>query len=255
MNKNKILCLCLIVILGLSLYGCKKDNKEPNNNQTVVEKATYDENETAMLFSKFGTCSSGYKLDFGEKNELKYSDLPDTFKNNLLFNYLKHNKKVESNKEDNIVTPDSPKTESFAKSDLESAIKNVFGDVEYGFSTSFDLGDYSFNLDENTKKYNSERNEALGCGNTKLDGYDVNSIYVENNKLYVNVIYYRYEYLMNSEGYAFVYYGTKDDKRFENPEYYFLQNNQEHFYRYLFVFVPKGKVYVFDHVELIDTDL
>ena len=253
-NKKIIISILFVIVLSLSIYGCDKKNQTtptPKPSENKTEKATYDENETIAYFSNFGSCSSGYGLSFQGKKTLNYSDLPSTIVNNTLYNYLKYSKKVESNNVlINETTEDNPKISKFSKSDLEAAIKHLYGNVEYDMSSTLELGDYSFQYD-GSKDFVYENTSIVSCGNKKLDAYSVNSIYEEDNKLYVNIIYYNQEYKMNNKGYTRVIYGTNDNEKFENPDYYFLNNHQEHFLRYLFVFVPNNGIYVFDHVELI----
>ena len=252
MKRNKLIfSILFIIVLSLSIYGCDKKNPpKPNDNQTI--KAVYDENETIAYFSNFGSCSMGYKLDFQGRKSLYYADLPADFINNTLYNYLKYSKKIDSNNVlINETSEDNPQIDKFTRTNLEAAFKHIYGSASYEMPNSFDLGDYSFDYDNGNKQYVYKKSQIVACGNKKLDAYSVNSIYEEDNKLYVNVLYYNYEFKMNDKGYTRVYYGTKDNEQFENPDYYFLNDNQEHFLRYLFVFVPHNGIYVFDHVELV----
>ena len=77
-------------------------------------------------------------------------------------------------------------------------------------------------------------------------------MYEEANQLIVNILYYKYEYAMKGESYNLIYYGTKDNESFKNPEDLFVESHVEHFKKYKFVFVPSNNTYVFDYVELAE---
>ena len=192
--KKTIISILLVVCLSIILYGC---NNESGGNSNPSEKATYDEETVKSYFTNFGQCAVGYKFDFKNQKELVSYDVPKVFKNNMIYNYLKYKGKITSNKDKDIMSEQDPKIDSFTKKDLEEAVSVIFGMENYDILDTFDLGDYSFEYDSSKKKYTATRTKQYGCGDEKLAGYSVNSVYVENNNLLVNVLYYDYEYQIN----------------------------------------------------------
>ena len=261
-NVLKAIISCLFIfIVCVSLYGCKKN---PNQNIPPVKNETNETtetpqvieyenaNETNAVFSKFGLCATGYELNINNNEKLEYSSLPKVFVNNTLYNYLNYNNMVKSNKVEGIITENNPKTDSFTKSDLEKAIENVYGDVIYDFGDTFDLGDYKFTYNRGSDTYTSTIKKQYACGNIKLNGYNINSIYINNYKeLRVNIYYYKYKFEVNDNGYKTIFYGTKNDKTFEKPDYTFINQHPENFINYEFVFKSVGDSYVFDYIEVI----
>ena len=232
---------CFIIILVMiSLFVINED-----------KKVNYSEGEIKSYFSSFGQCATGYKLDFGDDKVLRYNGLPKEFINNTIFNYLKYSGKVESNKDNNMIKENDPKIESFTKKDLKKAIKYIYGNVEYDLSEDFDLGDYSFSYDN---KYISIRKEEPNCINKKIDGYDIDNIKLEDDKLYVDILFYNYEMETKDKTcFRIIQYGTKDNEQFiNNNNSNFIKEHKEHFLKYRFVFKKDRKSYIFDYVEEID---
>ena len=87
----------------------------------------------------------------------------------------------------------------------------------------------------------------------KYNGYVVNSVALENNKLNIDILFYNYELQVGEKGcFIFTYYATKDDEKYTGKTSDLVKEHQEHFQKYRFVFVPYKSTYVFDHVELVN---
>ena len=243
-NKTNIIVVSMIFVLLVSfvVYNLN-DNK----------KLIYDEDEINTLFSNFGQCASGYELLFNNKGNLEFKDLTKEFINNTLYNYLNYYGKIDSNKSIEVMSKSNPKIDSFTKDDLEDAVKSIYGDVDYKINDTFDLGDYKFNYNTDEKKYISIRESQINCKNNEYDGYIVNSINVEDDKLNVEIIYYKYKLEVNEKGcFRMVYFGTKDSEQFtNNNDPNIVKDNKDHFLVYKFVFVPDKNKYVFNHIERV----
>ncbi len=263
MNKKYLITILLLLVLSITFYGCKNNEKptpQPQPQPTPVENKTdntdinvnYNEETIKSFFTSFGQCNTGYKLTFGEDKTIKYDALPKEFVNNTLYNYLVFAKKITSNNN----------TDSFTKTDLETAVKVIYGNVKYEMDNNFNLGDYSFTFDNASGKYSYTKNDKVGCGDKLLAGYSINAVFkpvydskdantTAADEYVASIYYYDYKYEMNDNGYKIIYYGTKTDKSFENPKYGFIDANPNHFLNYEFIFVKNGSRYAFDRVELV----
>ena len=222
------------------------------NNQDN-QKPKFNVNEMTSYFSNFGECAFGYELDFSDNKKLKYKDLSTEFVNNILYNYLKYKGKATTNQEYNVMSEEDPKIESFYKKDLEDAIKYIYGAVKYDLKDTFSLGDYSFNYDKKEDKYISIRTKSPNCTIKRFNGYFVDSVYFEDNEVYVDILFYNYLYETNSTGcFKLTYYGTKKYEQFTSSNSDIIKEHKENFLKYRFVFAQGKKSYVFDHVELVD---
>ena len=215
----------------------------------------YTEEEISEYITKYGFCSSGYKLDLDENKTIKYEDLSQIFINSHLYSYLKYNGKVTSNIDDvyfEIINETNPKIESFSRRDLKAAFKVLFGKAEYEFKDKFDLGEITFTYDKKSGKYISTRTEEFTCPYERYDGFVVDKVSYDEKQLNIDVLYFNYELQVRESGcFRFIYYGTKDDEELIYNSDKIIKEHPEHFYKYRFVYVPYRKSYVFDHIEFV----
>ena len=239
-----LMCVLFIILVVYELFFDKKEEIKPAR--------TYDANKLAEIITKYGMCSTGYDLNLIEGKQLKFEDLPKKFINNNLYSYMRINKIIKSNKESEIVSEQSPKIESFYREELNDAIEKMYGNVTYEVGDSFDLGEYTFTYDKKEDKYTTVKTKEIDCTYKKYDGYIVDSVLSEKDKVTLDLLFYNYELQVGEKGcFKFIYYATKDDEQFVGKTSDLVKENKEHFVRYRFIFVPYKSSYVFDHVELI----
>ena len=235
MKKDDLIFKILIVLfIVLVIYVVFDQLKKP--------EIEYNPNETVAYIAYFGNCDTGYKLDFND-NIVKYDDLPESFINNTLYNYLKNKGKVFINNEN----------ESFTRDDLKDAVKHIYGNVNYEYKDIFSLGDFEFNYDSSINKYITKRDNDIKCTNIRSYGYLLDSITQKNHKYFIDVLYYEYDFeIKDGTCVRFNFYGTKDNEEFTYGKPDSLKYIPEHFLKYRFVFVEKKESYIFDHIELVD---
>lgn len=177
--------LLFILTIGFGIiYLFNSKEKQPIfDNSKVTHKIDNSDITTLLnkITSSYGTCNTGYALDFKEKNVLLANELDENFKYNIIYNILKRNNKIiKQYKTKNEQTIDEPAsffdetkyTEILTMSDISDVYSSLFGYKPEETLSSFKLGNKIYSSNGSSYSANIDEAEEEDCSySTKYSIY------------------------------------------------------------------------------------
>ena len=251
-----IISLIIAMIIGFLLifFLEKNDSSVIFDNSKVTHQVDNSDitNILHEITSSYGTCNSGYELDFKDKTVLSAAELDESFKYNVIYNVLKRNNKIiKQYQNKNQSSPASEQasildktkyTEMLLITDVNDVYASLFGSKPQKNLNIFVRGDRLYNLKNTSYVVNIDENADIKC--SKRVGYSIFSATSSKDKITLDYILY-FSDNSNLNSYA--------DENLQNKITTVGKENDyiNDYTKYRFTFIGKNDNYILESVSLV----
>lgn len=251
-----IILLVIAIIMGFLLIFFLEKNEDLVifDNSKVTHQI--DNSDIAKILykvtSSYGSCNSGYVLDYKNKNTLLVTDLEENFKYNIIYNILKTKNKIvkqyenknkpPSMKEQPSILDENKYTEILLINDINEVYESLFGVKPQTNINTFTLGTRVYSLKNNI--YTTDVDESVEEKCSKRIKYSIYSSTSSKERITLDYILYF------SDNDNFNVYA---DENLQNKITNLGNENNyiDNFIKYRFIFIGNNDSYSLQSIVLI----